>query len=1416
MFFLCAALPLSAQVTYDSIVYSRGTFFGSANNDSYLLHVAVDAQGYVYGTGLCSSIPTTAGAYKTSNQGGVYDAMVFKLDPTMKTLIWATYIGGSNVEAGGGIAVNSAGEVYLTGYTLSPNFPTTVAADQAYLASGTVNYFALKLSADGSTLLWSRILGRGAPITQQTQVASKGAHIAINPSGEAYVFSHTNSNSYQITSNAYQSTLSGQTDFVLTKLSSNGTILYSSFLGATGNETAYDVCYASGRVYCSGSTSSVGMPLRTGKVPDAGGDCCLLLADDQGGALNMRKCFVYGSAGSDIGYSVSFDSHASRICMTGVSGGVMTYNTALQAGQVTGGFVGTIDTALTAPIYITMIGSGVVPTSVAARTSNSTVYVAGYVNGTVPVSGNAFQAAPKGNLEGLMVSVDSSGALLKYGTYIGGTNADYSAAKVLLVDRGCLLRVIFGITTHSPDFPSTNNTYQPQKLNGIEDQPALAMFSTIPTANFTYFGVPCSKDYTFTLTTSCPYTNLVWNFGDRSPNVLGTNPVSHTFPSFGSYVVTATALTLEGDTIVKKANVIIGNPNPIDAGPDQTVCAKSTRTQLSATGGVLYRWSPGKEFSDSTSANPIVNPKKTTVYYLYGKDSFGCESVDSVVVIVHDIAAVVKKDTVICEGSYAQLEASGGQYYSWQPTNGLSAGNGSRVLAAPQTTTTYSVVAFDGVCFDTARVTVTVIPKPRLKMAPVPSICANTPVELGVTVTIPGSSDSDVVSYQWSPKVNINNPNVPNPVVTLSKDAWYKVTVVTKYGCVATDSVHIVMQNRLRITLSPDTALCEDVNGVNVRLRANGAATYEWSPGTGLSDSTSNSPLCTTKKSTTYRVIGRAGECIDTQYVRVTVYPRPTGLKARGDTTVCSNERVHLWIENGDTAHATFAWYPPQEFENPSGSSVYLHPGLGNKHVYKVIISNAAGCTTVDSVHVFVDNALQIATGPSVSACEGEQAALTITSNNDASTAITWTPNDGVWDAAKKQYVVTVTADKTYKVHAQRGSCTGDAEVSVHVKPNPVFELSADTSVCYGSIIQLHAKSSQNGMSYRWLRGTVPDTALDDALSANPTTHALTEDMHWTVEASLDGCIRTKDMTVHVLAMPSIIMPADTMICDNESASFHVKTSSTQSIRWEPSTGLDNTSTNDVVASPHSSTKYTATVVSKDGCTTSASFFLGVKRRVWLDFSIDPIHGGQVLSPNDSVFIIVKLHADSSIVSPLQFDVVCNANIVEIHSHPFSDKNGRRTIHFSIPAYTFQLVDTLVMKIVGKALQAAPPYSDVVIENIEIDSTFCPNYRSIPTSMSISSCYTGGRNVQWAQPLALSLRPNPVSDETTVQILSSEDDDVELSLVNSLGERVQTWTVSHSQVQTLHTINLGPCASGVYQLVATTAQQRETIRCIKY
>jgi hypothetical protein len=1399
--FVLLIANLQAQGTIDSIVYNRGTFFGTSTNDAYLLHMAVDAQGYVYGTGLCRSIPTTPGAYRTTNQGGVYDVMIFKMDPTMKTLIWATYVGGSGVDAGGGIAVNSSGEVYVAGYTLSSNFPVTVSSDATYLASNVVNYFALKLSADGSTLLYSRILGRGSAVTQQTASASKGAHVAINPSGEAFVFSHTNSSLYQITGNAYQGSLAGSSDFVLTKLGSTGSVLYSTYFGGSAAETSYDICYANGKVYCTGTTASAGISLRSGKVPDAVGDCCVFVADD-GSTCPPRKCYVYGTSASDRGYAVWYDTRAHRVCVTGTMGTTPPAPfTSLQTGQNSGGFIGAVDTALNSTLFTTTIGTSVIPTSVVTRSTNSTAYVAGYLtSGTVPVTVNGFQQTPRGSLDGFMISVDSAGSFLKYGTYMGGSGEDYSAAKVLLVDRGCLLRVIFGITTHSTNFPSTTNTYQPLKLNGVDDQPALAMFATTPTASLTSSGKPCSREATLTFTTSCPISSLRWSFGDNT-QASGGNPIVHVYPGIGIYKVIATAVTTEGDTIVKTQDIAIGSANPIDAGPDRTIC-KNQSTLLVASGAVSYSWSPGGTLSDSTISNPVARPTKNTMYYVRGRDAFGCESYDSVFVVIREIKATVSADTTICEGSVVQLAATGGTYYSWSPTTGLSSPNNPVVLARPQTSTTYTLVAYDGICFDTQRVTINVIPKPKLSFAPVPGICANTPVELRVFVDARGAIDSTIMSYSWFPASGVINPTSANPIVTPSKDSWYKVMVTMRNGCIVTDSIRVPIQSKLRITVSSDTALC---SGGSVTLRANGATQYSWSPRDGLNDSTLASPACTPQKTTTYRVIGKSGACIDTQSVTITVRERPRSLQAFGDTTVCTNERVRLSATSLDTTGVTYSWFPRADFENPDGAVVYARSAVSRTYV--VVATTMYGCTGTDSVRVTVDNALEVQGGPNVTACAGENVQLRILSKHDSLTTFSWTPNDGIWDKNTNTYTVTANASKTYKVVLQRGSCTGEVEMTVTAKPQPQFTVSADTSVCEGQSVRPFASSLQSGISYRWLVNGIPDSALDNPFSSRPVLRSLRSDRVWTVEANVDGCIQQKEVRAHVYALPDSIPTLDTAICDGEYAVLSIPSTTPATYTWDPPAGLSATTGPRVVANPAATSSYTITAVSPEGCIRTARVRVDVRRRITFSYGIEPVNDGKVHLPGDTASIVVYAFADSSIQRPLRLDVAINSGILQVFSHPFTDVSGRRYVRVELPSFDYTAQKMPVAIIKGKVLQSSPAYSTISIENIGQDSALCPIVTTTPSLLSITSCFSRGRNVELIEPLQVAVQPNPADHSARLSIRTSERGVAVVELYNAVGMLVSVHHAELDGTGANGTLQLEELPSGLYTMVVRTPEQ---------
>ncbi len=1402
---LCSSVALQALPSYDTINYNRGTFFGKAGNDSYLLHMAVDAQGYVYGTGFATSIATTTGAYQVNNAGS-YDVMVFKLDPTMKTLIWATYIGGSNIEGGGGIAVNASGEVYVSGYTQSANFPVSVASDASYLATGTVNIFALKLSADGSTLLYSRILGRGPTITQQTATASKGAHIALNPAGEAFIFSHTASTTFQLSSGAYQSSISGSTDFTLSKLSASGSLLSSTFYGGTGSETSYDICYANGKVYCSGTTASSGIALRAGKTPDALGDCCVFVAND-GTNVQPRKLYSFGSGGTDQGMSVWYDTRAHRVCLTGVAGATMAYTTTL-SGATSGGFLAAADTGLSALNFLTIIGTTCVPTSITTRSSTSTMYTAGYVSGSLPLSSNAYQASLRGSMDGFMVAVDSVGSSLRYGSYIGGSGSDYSAAKVLIVDRSCLYRVVFGITTHSPDFPTTNNTYQPQKLNGVEDQPAIVMFSTQPTATLQTQTKPCNAEATFILNSNCPLSNVVWKFGDNT-TAQNVTTVTHTYPSFGTYQVEIRGITSDGDTLVLVKDVSIGVTQPVEAGPDQIVCKKNPTTQLAATGAQTYRWVPGKSVSDSTIANPFVKPESTTTYVVYGKDAYGCESKDSVTIVVRDLKIAAVRDTAICEGRYALLQASGADFYSWTPTSGLSISNGALVQAAPKTTTTYTVIGYNGVCFDTAQIKVTVIPKPQVRMAAIPGVCSLTPVELDFEVVAP-LADSDIVSIRWTPAQAMDNPTKRRPIVTPSKDGWYTVTVITKNGCIAVDSVQVKIQNKLTIAVSKDTSVCA---GSVVQLRASGAGTYEWFPPDGLSDPKSASPLCTVSGTMQYRVIGHGGTCLDTQHVTVSIRRPPSPQRALGDTTICLGSRVHLWVDGGDSNGVRYDWYPQPEFENPNGASVYLSPR--QSQTYTVILTNASGCTWRDSVRVHVDSNFVLTTGPNVEACIGENVVLRITSTHDSLTSVDWSPNDGVWDAKTGEYHLTVTRNASYHIHMQRGACSQDADMHVVAKELPVFSLSADTALCRGSSLQLFANTSQAGMQYRWMSKGSLDTTVDDARSDKPTIPSLQNDIDFTVLADLNGCTATKTLRVRVLEQPTVLPLRDTLICAGDAVALHVSGTHIGRLRWSPSNGLSSTTDSSVIATPDQSTVYTISVASTDNCTASTSLRVGVIPRPKLHVKVAELNNGKVFMPGDSTAIEVLAWSNSVRTMDLNFDVRWNASIFQPDMQNYNDLQDKRYYHVKLPATLLGTAPQKILDIHGQAMQTAPASSDIEVVNVDLDAQRCAVHTSTPSLMTIAACYTSGRNVEYRNPLSLELRPSPASREVDLGITSSERCAIHLSLVNSVGQVVRKWTQSHSSDYTTHSLQLEGCASGSYTLVVQCGSASSAVSFMK-
>src|SRR5207302_10296134 len=171
--------------------------------------IAVDADGNTYVTGTTDSanFPTADPLQPAHGGGGGDDVFLAKLNPAGSALVYSTYLGGSQSDVGNGIAVDSTDNVYLTGYTQSPDFPTANPLQPMY--GGFQDAFVAKLDSSGSTLLYSTYLGGSG--------VEFGIGIAVDSTGNLYVTGQTASANFP-TANALQPANGGGDDAFVAKL----------------------------------------------------------------------------------------------------------------------------------------------------------------------------------------------------------------------------------------------------------------------------------------------------------------------------------------------------------------------------------------------------------------------------------------------------------------------------------------------------------------------------------------------------------------------------------------------------------------------------------------------------------------------------------------------------------------------------------------------------------------------------------------------------------------------------------------------------------------------------------------------------------------------------------------------------------------------------------------------------------------------------------------------------------------------------------------------------------------------------------------------------------------------------------------------------------------------------------------------
>jgi hypothetical protein len=460
--FEVAAYDRSQPLVIDPIL-AYSTYLGGGSADGGLA-VAVDSDGNVYVTGATSSTnyPTTPGVFQASFGSGVAHTFVTKLNPTGSSLVYSTYLGGNDDDEGRGIAVDAAGNAYVTGKTRSKDFPTTAGAFQTIPQGGFFDAFVAKLDPTGSTLVYSTYLGGiGEDI---------GIGIAVNANGNAHVTGITGSTNFPTTAGAFQTTGTG---VFVTKLDTTGSALaYSTFLGNSGEGWGIAVD-ADDNAYVTG-TAGPGFPTTPGAFQPAyvnSGSQFYFVSHAFVTKLNPTgSALVYstylGGTGSEEARAIAVDSDDNAY-VTGRAGST-DFPTTAGAFQPTIGspshaFVTKLNPIGSALVYSTYLGGGSFDRATGIAVDGvGNAYVTGETESTDFPTANAVQGKFAGIRDAFVTKINPTGTGLVFSTYLGGTDFDQSLG--IAVDAAGNAYVTG--QTRSNDFPTTPGVFQPALAPG--------------------------------------------------------------------------------------------------------------------------------------------------------------------------------------------------------------------------------------------------------------------------------------------------------------------------------------------------------------------------------------------------------------------------------------------------------------------------------------------------------------------------------------------------------------------------------------------------------------------------------------------------------------------------------------------------------------------------------------------------------------------------------------------------------------------------------------------------------------------------------------------------------------------------------------------------------------------------------------
>ncbi|MES2763304.1 MAG: gliding motility-associated C-terminal domain-containing protein [Bacteroidota bacterium] len=635
-------------------------------------------------------------------------------------------------------------------------------------------------------------------------------------------------------------------------------------------------------------------------------------------------------------------------------------------------------------------------------------------------------------------------------------------------------------------------------------------------------------------------TSYTWNTGANTTTITPAPSTTTTYSLTGA----------NSDGCVNTAvTTVTVNPTPTITVNSSTICVGQQTATLTANGADTYTWSPGTGLSTTTGSVVTGTPVATQNYTVTGTDTNGCINDTTTSITVNTLPVITANSATICVGQQtATLTANGATTYSWIPGTGLSATTGSMVTGTPTVTQNYTVAGMDANgCINGTLTAITVNPLPTIT-ANSSTICVGQQ-----TATL---SANGATTYTWSPGTGLNATTgsvvTGTPIATQN----YTVTGTDTNGCI-NDTTASITVNTLPVITANSATIC--VGQQTATLTANGATTYSWIPGTGLSATTGSIVTGTPTVTQNYTVAGMdANGCISGTITAITVNPLPAMI-ASPNLTVCPLSANTLTVSGA----ASYTWSPNIYLNTNTSSSVISTPSLTT--TYTIDGESTVGCTSSTVMTIVVANTVVVnATAGTATICPLASTSLTAI----GATTYTWSPPLTLSSANGATVTATPPTSTTYTVIGSTSTCTDTMEVVVTVTVNPTISVASNpANICSGNSAVLTA----NGAStYTWSPSTALSSTNSAAVNANPTVTTV----YNIAGTSPLGCLGSTTTTLTVVTTPTVSVTANSpTICAGNTSTLTAIGAT--GYTWSPSGTVSNVNGSPTIATPALTTTYT-------------------------------------------------------------------------------------------------------------------------------------------------------------------------------------------------------------------------------------------------